>query len=866
MNKFSSLGSSSCNIGCPLLSNPGCIIPPITSDLDMKDYNIINVDTLDANDVVANNIFMIAPFTFTTGGQLNKANEVVLNPADKIYYYYSGSATLPVVIPPNTDPTVGNNWKSFTGGVVTSLPASKVITEDGSTVQEFINNASIIVEDVNYLSTYAGTSQSINHAWPLMLAKLGTGYKRIVIDKNPNSVDGSWTINSPVKIPSNCEVDCGYTPIVWNNQSTAPVTKRVTGMFYAIGTVSSQTTIAANIAAGSSVISVTDVSGIDVGDYVNIEITNSKPQTSGLYPLIYTYAQVVNKIGNNISISAVIDWDINLADQDSYIVKVIKNADCAKNITVKNLRVKDEGIYLQGSTPPKQTDPAQPNYVIGPLFFQYCDNIHVIDVRGESLKCPLVMFREFTRCSVRKAYSHYPMAINSGEGYTVQMSRGSYAFQYECGGYRTRHVCDITSVFYGVMENCWDDTPKGEIQPYANVSFYLHGRYESRIKMKNLYTPCTLVLGGDINEFGNFVKDWSLSDSKIGSFGGRGAIGNSVIENTELGGVEDASYFFETLTLSNFTLLTGAPIWRLETRLSSPRLDNGLYVTNGTKLRTSGYQGFSRVVIDDGTLTRSGGSVTNEVSVVDVKRFYCGGEHINQRYKQTGACESLNFPSSASIELPNEVGIEGAFSASGITSTKLSVTLEGKINSSSSGVARPFYYQQGSGVAYNLNLNLNGLRTTGTWSGGARISNVISVTGVATGCYFEGLSAPNWVDVAGNSRFAWPATFKSYGNVYTDETRNYDNTNRSFIQSVDFGLVSANAESGVVIPTPIWMDASNPAHVSASFNGIIPSNVMLLAGTRTSPSNQLIARVRNFAATTQNIGVMDVAFNYSVIN
>jgi len=716
-----------------------------------------------------------------------------------------------------------------------------------------------------YLSSYAGSSLYIEDAWAILLATMPMGYKTIVIDANPNSADGGWLIRTPCRLPNDCTVDYGYTPIVWDNQSTTPVTKRITGMFYAIGTVSSQTTIASNIAAGSSVISVTDASNIEIGDYVNIEITNNKPQTSGLYPLIYTYAQIVDKNGNDISIGAIIDWDINLADQDSYIVKIIKNADCAKNITVKNLRVKDEGIYVQGSTPPKQTDAAQPNYVIGPLFFQYCDNIHVIDVRGESLKCPLVMFREFTRCSVRKAYSHYPLAINSGEGYTVQMSRGSYAFQYECGGYRTRHVCDITSVFYGVMENCWDDTPKGVIQPYANVSFYLHGRYESSIKMKNLYTPCTLVLGGDINEFGNFVKDWTLSDSKIGSLGGRGAVGNSVIENTELGGVEDASYFFETLTLSNFTLLTGAPIWRLETRLPSPRSDNGLYLTNGTKIRTSGYQGFSRVVADDSTLTRSGGSVTNDVSVVDVKRFYCGGEHVNQKYKQIGACESLNFPSSASVELPNEVGIEGAFSASGITSAKLSVTLAGKINSSSSGVARPFYYQQGSGVAYDLNLNLNGLRTTGTWSGGARISNVIPVSGVATGCYFEGLSAPNWVDISSNLRFAWPSTFKSYNNIYTDETRNYDNVGRTYLATADFGIVSANTSKGVVLATPIWMDTTQPAYVNATFSGIVPDNVSLITAVRDSPTG-LITRLHNLAATSQNIGSVTLAVNYSVIN
>lgn len=718
-----------------------------------------------------------------------------------------------------------------------------------------------------YLSDYAGTSLYIEDAWAVLLATMPMGYKTIVIDANPNSADGGWLIRTPCRIPNDCTVDYGYTLITWDNESTTPVTKRVTGMFYAIGTVTSEIDIASDIAEGSNKVQLTSVTGVEIGDYLNVEIVNAADQTNTttIYPIIYDFAKVLDISGTTVTMDTVINWNIVLADQDSAKVKLVKNADCVKNIVVKNFRVVDDGAYVVHSTPPRLDDPAQPDYVIGPLFFQYCDNVHVIDAHGSYLKCPLVQFREYTHCSVDLLYSYYPLAINSGEGYTVQMSRGSHGLEQRCGGYRTRHVCDFTSGFDLVMRDCWDDTPVGEVQPDTLASFLLHGRFESEVTMSRLRTKNAIGLGAGF-DFGNWIKNWSLcDDSSIGEIKGRGAVGVCSIRNSYVGTISGTS-FWEKIVLQGSSANLGLLTWARETRLPSPRFDNGIYVTAGSLFRASEIRGFDNFVIDDTSFHRVGGAVSNQVQLIDVASTKLGGEHYNCAYKMRGTSAELIESQNLHMEFPNDLGNDGAISASAITVSEIRVTMSGRKNSTSaSPLHRPFKFQQGSGIVYNIKLDISGLKITGSWSGGGQVSNLLTVEGVATGNLYEGLSVPTFADVSTNLRLPWPATFRSYNNYHTDESRNFDNVGRSYLATVDFGIVASNTEQGVVLSTPGWMDVTQPAHVNVCFSGIVPANVSLISAVRDSPVG-LIARLRNLAATSQNIGSVTLAVNYSVIN
>lgn len=722
-----------------------------------------------------------------------------------------------------------------------------------------------------YLSNYAGSSIYVEDAWAILLATIPMGYIIIVVDANPNTVNGSWEMRSPCRVPNNCTLDLGHTLIIWNNQSTTPVTKRITGMFYAIGTVSSQTTITADIIEGSSVVTVADASSIEADSYIYIDINNNQDQTTtaSQFPLIYMYFKVKKVVGNDVYFRGKINWDVSLADQDTYTVSVVKYVDCAKNITVLNANILDEGLYVAQNVPPRLTDNPQPDYVIGPFFFQYCDNIKLSNLYGKHLKCPLVQIREGTRCLAEDCYSDYPLAINSGEGYTVTMSRGSYYFQFRNGGNRTRHVGDFTSVYYGVMKDCWDDTEKGDVQPYTTVSFYIHGRYDSEIIMDNLTTKNAVgIATGGFVGFGNWLKHFKLTNSRIGQFGGRGAVGDCVIENTDIGEVLD-TMFFEKVTFSNVNIATSLSQIRLEHRLPVVSPLNGAYITNGSKIRFSVFQEFDRVVIEDSCYHRLGGSIVQPVYVNDVKSFTCGGEHLNRRYVLTGGCEKFTLPSNASLNFSNATGEDGAITITDITSDELVVSLNGSISSELAVIGttmhRPLHFKKGTGVAYDLRLNVNGCRIEGLWGGVGKVSNDIGVvSGSAEGNYYEGVAALNYFNNGTNGRLPWPVKFISCGNNYSEEARNFDNVNRTFVTSVDFGLVPANTEQGVVVPPPIWMDITKPAYVHASFSGIIPNNADIIAGVRTTP-NDFFVRARNFAATTQNIGAVNVAFNYSLI-
>lgn len=710
------------------------------------------------------------------------------------------------------------------------------------------------------LSSFAGSSESINDAWPLMIASLPGGFAKIAIDKNPNSTDGSWTIESPVQIPSNCELDMGHTLIKWVNQSTVPDTRRVRGMFEAIGAVTADINIADDITAGSSVITLENAASVDVGDYVNIEISNTQDQTQtdNIYPIIFDFAKVLKKGGNIITVSTVIDWPIVLADQTTARVRLVKNADCAKNILVKNVNVLDEGTYVAHNVPPLLTDPVQPDYVIGPLYFQYCDNVHVQNAYGKDLKCPLVQYREYTRCTVDNLYSDRPLAISAGEGYTVQMSRGSHGVQSRCGGYGTRHVTDFTNGYNLFMKDCWDDTPSPTL-----VSFLLHGRFESKVRMSGLVGN-RVGLGAGFG-FGNWIKDWSMSNSNVKQLSNRGAVGVCSIKDSVIG-FTGGSLYWEKLSLSNVTIEAGDTEWYKETRLTSPRIDNGLFITSGTRFRASLLKGFERVVIDDSSYHQNGGGATNQVTVEDVARFYCGGEHFNCSYKLIGECTELVFPDDARVRLPNQAGNDGAFSASAIESNVLNVVLNGRIQSLViAATHRPFKFQQGSGIAYLLKLNMSGLRITGNWTGGAQVSTDLECRGAANGCYYEGLSVPTYYDLTGDQRRPWPKAFRSSGNSHTDESRNWDNVNRVFTLSVAVGTVNAESEKGVLLTVPQWMRIENPAYVHACFSGTVLGNVDILAAIRSTP-NEFLIRVRNFAAVSQDLGTATIAFTYSVLN
>ena len=676
---------------------------------------------------------------------------------------------------------------------------------------------------------YVVGDTTLTQAWDRMITSIGivdsntSKPTTIYLGKYPGAASGIWPHNAPVQIPNGYEVFGGL--VEWIGTDTGVVYKRSRGMFEAIGsTVATPVAITADIAEGANILTLASTAGMSVGDFVNIELTNVVDQTTGIFPLIYTFAKITEVTATTIRVNTTIDWAIDraailLADATAtFTVTHYAKEDVPTGIRVKNVHILDSGVWVDAGSR-STANPEQPDYVIGPFYFQYCENIQVHDVYGKNLKCPLVQFREYTDCLVADAYSEYPLAISAGEGYTVQMSRGCRGTQLRIGGYETRHVCDFTSGNDLQMIDCWDDTPDS-----TRVSFLLHGRYESNIKMTNLKGN-RIAMGAGFASFGNFIKNWDLSGSHIKELSGRGAIGRSSIRNTEIG-YTYGSLYFEHLTLDNGIVLTGDTQWNLETRLSSPIIGAGLYITNASRIRAIQIKGFPRVIFDSTAIHQNGGVTTDPVIVDGVTELVLDGLHDNKRYKLINACESISVNESNKFTGVNPTSSGGYINVTDLTSTEFSATLSGIMETSYVGGSfnRPFVFEQGTGVAYTLNLQAFKLECKGTWDEAARIMDNVTLVGMCTGCSFATTGSINYYSVGTGFRIAFPPEFRCGNNYYADPARNYDNIDHTFTIAVT-QAISASSENTVILTLPAYVDSTGNLALSSSFDGVLGAGI-----------------------------------------
>jgi len=682
-------------------------------------------------------------------------------------------------------------------------------------------------------SFYQEGDTRLSEAWDRMLEAVedptSSLYKAttVVLGFYPGNDSGVWPHNIPVQIPSGFTVCDGS--VEWNNQDTTPVYRRQRGMFEAIGTnASSPVEVTADVARGDNELTLASTASMAVGDYVNIEFDNAADQLTGIFPILYTFAKITEVSPTTIKINTIIDWDIDRAailaadSNATFTVTHYPAASVPNNIRVKNIKVVDTGAYVNYGT--RETgNPVQPDYVIGPFYFQYCDNIQVENLYGDGLKCPLVQFREYIDCVVSDCYSYFPLAISSGEGYTVQMSRGDRGKQIRIGGYETRHVCDFTSGNDLQMRDCWDDT-----LDTTRVSFLLHGRYESNVNIENI-RGMRMGLGAGFSGFGNWIRDAAFTNMNVVLFSGRGVIGKCLFDSCFLDNI-GGSLYFEELTVNDTTMTAGDTIWRRETRLSAPIDTNGMYVVGSSRIRMMGARGFDRLVFGPSCQVQSGATSISQVEVEDVNSTILNGYHNNKSYKFIGSCERVSVAPTCYMDSPHALGNDGWFSSSAITSSKISFDISGRFHSTYSGVAvhRPCKFQIGTGSTYELGLNMQGAKFTGTYVGGGQIFNDLTLSGSMKDCYFESLSYVNYVDL-GEVRRPFPPAFRAQGNYSVDDTRNYDNVDKLVTIPYSETILSASDEQTIVVTLPAAFDVNNNTHhVSPSFDGVIAAQIYSL--------------------------------------
>lgn len=711
-------------------------------------------------------------------------------------------------------------------------------------------------------SFYQAGDTNLSAAWNRMLTAMADNtspvYRsnHVVLGKYPGNATGIWPHDTPVQLPSNFTLENGK--IEWVNTDTSVVYKRQRGMFEGIGaTTSPAVNITADIADGDTTLTLATTSGMAVGGYVYISCDNTADQTTGMFPIIYTFAKITSISGNVIGINTQFKWPVNrtqilAADAGAtFTVTYYEGDDVPKNILIKDVEIFDSGVYVEHS-PRATTNPEQPDYVIGPFYFQYCDSIQIKRCRGSSLTCPLVQIREFLDCLVEDCYLYFPRAIAAGEGYTCAMSRGSRGRQIRLGGYETRHICDFTSTWDGLAQDCWDDTPASGSASSDRVSFLCHARYDADIK----WVRCRgLRLGTTAGfVFGGWINGMTYDQCHLRAVNGRGAIGLSHFNRCYI--EEMGTYIGERIIIEDSYIFAGHGYYRLENRPNFvPKDTNGLEFRGVSRVRGGNVEYFNSFTIGPNCQYKNGSTSTLLLSeITDVKYIVLDGYIERRRFIITGDIKSVTVPDTAHFWTDLETTSGGCINIRDLTVPEFDFICHGKFESAytGSGFARPFIVEKNTGDDFTVNCNISGTKFVGEWDEVARfVETGVTVKGSICNNIFEGLTAINLnTDKTTGSRVQWPNTVKVAHNVYGVDSYNWDNIDHTWTQSVSITL-APNEVKGLVLTRPQWFDLSETYHLTGALTAGYATSVAVL--TVWDNSSNLNCKFWNHSNSTVNV-------------
>lgn len=482
------------------------------------------------------------------------------------------------------------------------------------------------------LSSFAtDTENKANEAWTKLIAD-GTKGLNVVIDDNPFTTDGRWYADEPCSIPSGATINFNQL-VEWNNTDETKVYRRSRGIFEAIGTLGTETTtVTQDIAMMDKLLTVADASGFSVGDFVDIKIQMTGDNSTGYYPELYWVSQITEIDGNDIYIDVEIPWPVQITSGTVAQNSVTKIDSVARDITINNPRFLDTSPFVNYVDKVGQE---QPDYVIGPLYFQYCHNIKINNVSGNRMKCPLVMFREYNDVAVDGLRLLNPDAYGPGEGYGVQFTRGVLAKAGNLVGINERHVVDFTSSWYYEVDKAYSPRTKG------TATFINHGRFEAFGNWKNCIGDSLSFSAGFT--FGSWSKEQSFSNTHVKSISGSRV---NTWYSTNCTYEEFATKMYVDRFVADNTYADNTSLSN-ETRLPSngmtKPLDSGVFISEGYTFSRGDLTGYDRVKFSDAR-GRYTGTVQNKMLITDVIDFSatgCEASHIE--FQHAGICGNISY-------------------------------------------------------------------------------------------------------------------------------------------------------------------------------------------------------------------------------
>lgn len=504
------------------------------------------------------------------------------------------------------------------------------------------------------LSSYVQDGDTrLGDAWARLLADVqnaasGNYNKRHVsIDACPFSADGTWPHDEPAQLLSGMTLDMSAL-VQWVNTDETKNYRRMRGMFEGIGTLSAtvSTSVTANIAEDDELITVASTAGLSVGDFVSIELVVTGDNSAGYFPQLYWVSQIIDIDGNDLHLDVKIPWPVNVSGSTFTTNTVTLIEDVARDITVNNARFLDTSPFETYSDP---VGLAQPDYVIGPLFFQYCHNIEVNNVAGNRMKCPLVQFREYNDCRVNGLRLLNPDAYGPGEGYGVQWSRGVYSTGNALIGCNERHVFDFTRAWYNTINGAASPKTRG------TATFLQHGGFEAYTTVRNAYGDSWSFGAGF--EFGNWSKGLIHEDCKFNEvlIGGRGSLSWDA-KTCEFGSIEGRFYCdrlsFESVRApTTFLLLSNETRVDLSADIERP-LDAGAVFEGATIFSGGEIRGLPAVTLEDGTKQRYGGTTQRKLLFLDCPDVSVGKVSVTRiEFEHRGEAGRITYTGGLDMDL-----------------------------------------------------------------------------------------------------------------------------------------------------------------------------------------------------------------------
>ena len=328
---------------------------------------------------------------------------------------------------------------------------------------------------------------------------------------------GEYLLSDKVEFDSNTTLNFNNSKIIWNNTDNIIDEKSHDGIFTFKG---SRTNVSTQLTGYTQMFvpnncgrwDVVDVSGFNVGDFIEIECLNGFPKPTSFdeaLPYVNMMAKIIHIDNNSIYTDYYTPFDLSGLNWGSETL--IHKINPVTNVEVNDLNI--ENIVPWENRVNGSGTGANLEKLASGVFFKYCYNVTVNNVMSNRIQNPSVFLFYCNKYNISNIECNAPSHTGSGQGYAVKIVASSFGEISNVTGYKCRHIIDFSrgSCFCEVS-NCKGNWSNNDSFSYC---FDLHGNYEHNIVFNNC--DGALLSGNGLGNFPQMSGYITLINCKINS-------------------------------------------------------------------------------------------------------------------------------------------------------------------------------------------------------------------------------------------------------------------------------------------------------------------------------------------------------------